>query len=58
MAIGENFDYPTPSSGGVYLSLEIIIALVGVGVCLFCCGIGMAFCIVYRYKRKKQEIMK
>ena len=30
----------------------------GVGVCLFCSGIGIAFCIVYRYKAKKREIMR
>lgn len=52
----EDFDYP--KADGVYLTMEIVIALVCIGICLFCCGISLSFCVVYRYKKQKKEIME
>lgn len=52
----QNFDYETPQ--GLYFNKAIILFMIGVGTCLFCCGLSVAGIILFKYKKEKARLME
>ena len=49
-------EYETPE--GLYFNKAIILFMVGVGLCLFCCGLSVAGFILYKYKKEKAILLE
>ena len=48
--------YETPE--GLYFNKAIILFMIGVGSCLFCCGLSIAGIVLYRYKKEKAALLE